>query len=1020
MKTSTFIRRVGYCGLLSLVTFKLSAQNNPFDVKKHKDTLLNKSGLNAITVNGKIYQKSLAASQVYGNLKKSISTAFPLSNTPNLRQENSAEVVFDKETGLPIFISTPNNTTNTRLESNDDIKTACFDYLKAISSITKIEKPSQDFAIKDIHKDDIGKTHIKLIQKYKGIKIYASEVAVHFNQSNLAESFNGNYHFITKNLDTIPSISPDKAIANVIADVSTKTFYKELSPTEKDLLEYDSPFLDTVVYEDRSLVRSHILAYHVSIRPNFMENWEYFVDAKTGNIIHSYKNSCHVDGPRTATAKDLNGTNRTINSYQIETNYYLLDASRPMYNSTTGKGIIITMDANSTFDNNFQVQPIISTSNTWASQTAVSAHYNAGIAYDYYKNIHGRNSIDGNGGTIYSFINVTDPKTGEAFDNAFWTGKYMFYGNGNTYFKPLAGGLDVAGHEMTHGVVQNSANLKYEGESGAINESMADIFGCMMDSTDWLIGEDVVKLSAYPSGALRSLSDPHNGDGNSYQPRIYSEKYTGSLDNGGVHYNSGIPNWAFYKYATALGSRNKASKVFYRALVVYLTRSSQFIDLRLAVIQSAKDLYGNSSNEATQAGLAFDAVGIINGAGGVYTTTLPTNPGTEYMLSYDTDGTNTNGLYRSSPQGANFVTLLNKSVYNKPSVTDDGETTVFVGNDNKLYTINTNPSKPLNLTKIDDNAIWSNIAISKDGSKVAAITLNQDASIYIITGTGIRNFPLYNPTHIQGLKSGGPVYADAIEWSHDGQSLVYDCFNKIDNSNGNDITYWDINLIHVWDNSTNDFADGQISKLFDNLEEGESIGNPTFSKNSPHIIAFDYANPSTNTYGVVGLDLEKNDIAAIVTNNTIGWPSFNKTDSRIAFTTKDGSGNFDINYVTLNSDKISSNGVQTKLIDNSKWPVYYTVGTRSLITGIEDAHTTIEESSINVFPNPTTGEISIILSPQYLGSSLEVYNQLGVSVLSQKVSDSISKFDLTNLTTGIYTISVKGNGNMKHYKVIKQ
>ena len=82
---------------------------------------------------------------------------------------------------------------------------------------------------------------------------------------------------------------------------------------------------------------------------------------------------------------------------------------------------------------------------------------------------------------MISLINVSDPENGEALDNAFWNGKAMFYGNGRHDFKPLAGGLDVAGHEMTHGVVENTANLEYEGESGAINESLADIFGSMMD-----------------------------------------------------------------------------------------------------------------------------------------------------------------------------------------------------------------------------------------------------------------------------------------------------------------------------------------------------------------------------------------------------------------------------------------------------------------------------------------------------------------------------------------------------------
>ena len=93
-------------------------------------------------------------------------------------------------------------------------------------------------------------------------------------------------------------------------------------------------------------------------------------------------------------------------------------------------------------------------------------------------------------------------------DNAFWNGEFMGYGNGNQGFKPLAGALDVAGHEMTHGVIENTARLEYRNQSGALNESFADIFATLIDRDDWTLGEDVVKSNVFPSGALRSLENP--------------------------------------------------------------------------------------------------------------------------------------------------------------------------------------------------------------------------------------------------------------------------------------------------------------------------------------------------------------------------------------------------------------------------------------------------------------------------------------------------------------------------------
>ncbi len=1022
MKHITFFQTLSYGALLSLICFTSWAQKTSFDVKQHKDTVLNKTELKAIPIDGSLIKKDNAQQKSYGNIKNSITAA----TASGLRKSNETETVYSKESGLPIFISTPTNTVSARLSSPDDVKQACYNYLNSISSVTRIANPKRDFDVKHVEKDEIGKTHVRLVQKYKGLKVYDSEISVHFNRSDIAETFNGNYYVITQAVDTIPQVSPEKAVATVISDISAKTTYRALSKEEKELLDYTGPVVDTVIYEVQQPVRNYVLAYHISIYPNLLENWDYFVDARTGTVIKSLKKSCHADGPRTATATDLNNVSRSINTYMEGSGYLLYDASRPMYNVSTQNGAIMTLDANNTFGNNFKVQMVSSSNNGWTNKTAVSAHYNAGRAYDYFRIAHGRNSIDGNGGSIISVINQVD-EDGSALDNAYWNGKAMFYGNGNVGFKPLAGSMDVAGHEMTHGVVQNTANLKYEGESGAINESMADIFGCMMDSTNWLIGEHVVKTNVFTSGALRSLSDPHNGGNslsdNGYQPRHMNEKYTGTGDHGGVHINSGIPNWAFYKFAIALNSKRNASRIFYRALTIYLTASSKFIDLRIAVIQAAKDLYGNSSNEATQAAIAFDAVGITDGTGGVYTSTLPTNPGVEYLLSYDTDGSHTDGLYRSSPTATNFKALLTKTVYNKPSVTDDGEGCVLVGTDKRLYAINADPSKPLNLTTLQNQAIWSSVAVSKDGNRIAAITYDKDTSIYVYDFDKAQwaRFSLYNPTFTQGVKSAGPIYADAIEWSYDGESLVYDCFNRITNTNGSNIEYWDINIIKVWDKSQNNFADGEIVKLFNNLDVGESIGNPTFSKNSPYVLAFDYIDEDDDVYGIVGLDIEKNSLELIAVNNTIGWPSFNKNDTRVAFTTIDGGGNYDINYVTLNADKISSNKVQTKLIDNAQWPVYYTVGFRDITSDLVDDK--IETRETTIYPNPVKDELSIRLSDNKTTSAdIEVYNQIGQLVLkstTHKTGDEVIKINVHSLTEGLYFLTIRDGNSVSTHKFIK-
>jgi Zn-dependent metalloprotease len=178
----------------------------------------------------------------------------------------------------------------------------------------------------------------------------------------------------------------------------------------------------------------------------------------------------------------------------------------------------------------------------------VDAHYYADVVDDYFADVYGRNSIDDEGMTIRSTVHF-----GKNYCNAFWNGEQMTYGDGNgTTCKPLSGGLDVVGHELTHGVTDFSSELIYEYESGALNEAFSDMMGNSIEfyadaegrdpaaTPDWRIGEDVIDV--YDNPGFRNMADPQEfGD-----PDHYAERYKGEDDNGGVHTNSGIPNHAYY------------------------------------------------------------------------------------------------------------------------------------------------------------------------------------------------------------------------------------------------------------------------------------------------------------------------------------------------------------------------------------------------------------------------------------------------------------------------------------------
>ncbi|MCB9153225.1 MAG: peptidase M4 family protein [Caldilineae bacterium] len=216
-----------------------------------------------------------------------------------------------------------------------------------------------------------------------------------------------------------------------------------------------------------------------------------------------------------------------------------------------------------------------------------NAHDFAGATYDYYFNTHGRDSYDDAGAPLASTAHY-----GVNYANAFWNGVQMVYGDNF----PV---LDVAAHELTHAVTENSANLVYLNQSGALNESFSDIFGAMVDDDDWLMGEDL------PIGAIRSLANPP-----AYGDPDHVDNYLcTSGDNGGVHTNSGIQNKAAYLLATST-SRTVAGRIFYRALTVYLTSASVFIDARDAATQAAIDLYGNGSSEHQATESAFSQVGL--------------------------------------------------------------------------------------------------------------------------------------------------------------------------------------------------------------------------------------------------------------------------------------------------------------------------------------------------------------------------------------------------------------------------
>jgi bacillolysin len=496
-------------------------------------------------------------------------------------------------------------------------KSGPVEFVEENNSQLKLKNPGQSLKVKSEEKDKLGMKHVRLQQTINGVPVEGAEMVVHYNQDGSVKSVNGQYNneVADKEISIQPEISGENALELAKDSVSAPGQLETEPKTELVIYPFDG---------------AAYLAYKVNV--NFLGeqpgNWFVYVDAKTGNIVDQYNALMHAGEYSASKGSGLGvkGDHRVLNiSHQNEagshqgSTFYLYDSSLE-----NAEGIF-TYDFKNQWRSSSTRLPgdlFASKDAAWTSdyeRAGVDAHYNSEKVYDYFLNEHGRNSIDGKGMAIVSTVHY-----GDKYNNAFWNGSQMTYGDGDGEFMiSLSAGLDVAAHEMTHGVTNTSANLKYRFQSGALNEAFSDIFGALIDEDDWELGEDIMGESAVEGGrdALRSLSNPSRfpvgsayvpyGNGEGMYPKHMDEYYDlpMDLDNGGVHINSSIINHAAYITGEQIG-KQKLGKIYYRALTVYLTPDSNFSDARQALLQSADDLYGGDSAEykATQAGL--DGVGI--------------------------------------------------------------------------------------------------------------------------------------------------------------------------------------------------------------------------------------------------------------------------------------------------------------------------------------------------------------------------------------------------------------------------
>ena len=470
------------------------------------------------------------------------------------------------------------------------------------------------FAATDAIVDDSGDQHVRFDRSHRGLPVIGGDFVVHMDNRGGIKHVSMTQR-AKLNVDTTARVSEENAVQyarSLFGGVVQGTITSRL-----------------VVHARTDNAR---LAHEVVVTGDMADGspseMHYFIDANTSQVIDKW------DGIETAASAGT-GKSLTLGVVALTTDsqtsgYAMRDPSRGNHyvtnlaNKTAGTGTLLT-DADNVWGNS---------TTTDTATAAVDVLYGQNATWDFYKSL-GRNGIDNAGRAGFSKVHY-----GRNYVNAFWSDTCfcMTYGDGDgvTYLPLVA--IDVAGHEMTHGVTANTAKLVYSGESGGLNEAISDMMGTAIEyyankpssKPNYLIGERIFKASYQNPDATKALRYMFKPSLDGSSPDCYVSTI-GSLD---VHYSSGVANHFFYLMnegavvpgnfpsltpaslvcngntaLTGIG-RDKGAKIIYRALSVYMTSNTNYAGARVATLNAAADLYGATSLERNAVAAAWSAVGV--------------------------------------------------------------------------------------------------------------------------------------------------------------------------------------------------------------------------------------------------------------------------------------------------------------------------------------------------------------------------------------------------------------------------
>jgi Zn-dependent metalloprotease len=508
--------------------------------------------------------------------------------------------------------------TTRQVDPAGDLAAAAVAGLEAHPAAARIGD-AQAFEATDALVDPDGTRHVRLDRTYRGLRVLGGDLVVH-------QAADGGWKGVSQTLDSVLTLGVTPQVGRAVAvDAALAPSRVTRAITGASVGRAPELVVDATAATPRLAWEVVSGGVQDDGTPSRLAS---YVDARTGKVLRTEQQIETADGSGNTLYSGTVPLSTTLASgtYQLKDatrgNTYTTDMNNKsdsmlcqLFGSGCATGTLFT-DADNVWGNG---------TNSNRQSAGADAQYGTNVTWDYYKNVHGRNGIFGTGAGSYNRVHY-----GNGYVNAFWDGTKMTYGDGDGVdYGPLVS-LDVAGHEMSHGVTEHSANLTYSGESGGLNESTSDIFGTLVefyaananDPGDYLIGEEFDLKNHL---GFRRMDKP-SSDGASY------DCYTPLVGQDDVHYSSGVGNHFFYLLAEGSGAktiggvahssptcngssvtgigRDAAGKIWYRALTVYMTSSTNYAGARTASLNAARDLYGAGSTQYNAVAAAWSAVAV--------------------------------------------------------------------------------------------------------------------------------------------------------------------------------------------------------------------------------------------------------------------------------------------------------------------------------------------------------------------------------------------------------------------------